>query len=405
MLKNSEQTAKGKLKKKLLVLTTTYPRWRGDTEPAFVHYLSRGLQDAFEVHVLAPHTLNAKTIEALEGVQVHRFRYLPVTWQRLAYEGGIVPRLKQNKWLALQIPFLLFFMFWSGLKLAKKYEVDVIHAHWVIPQGFIALLIKRFCSRSLKVMVTSHGADLFSLNNAFLKRFKARVFARADCVTVVSQAMREFCRNDLGVRRVIHVRSMGIDCKNIFLDRVDHAERSGFIFAGRLVEKKGVRYLLQAFAKLVKERPDEKLLVVGDGTEKKTLMQLSLSLGLEKNVTFRGAVETPELADLFNQAAVAVVPSIIAADGDQEGLGLVAAEALACGCITLVSDLPAIRDVHDDRFLQFRQADMESLYQALVRVLDEPAEARRRSRLLQQKVIRRFDWSRVADEYKTLMGV
>ena len=391
------------MKKKLLVLTTTYPRWRGDTEPAFVHYLSRGLQDAFEVHVLAPHTRNAKIMEMLDGVHVHRFRYLPVTWQRLAYEGGIVPRLKQNRWLALQIPFLFFFMFWSGLRLAKKYKVDVIHAHWVIPQGFIALLVKRFCSRSLRVMITSHGADLFSLNNAFLNRFKAQVFARADCVTVVSQAMRAFCQNDLGMRRIIHVRSMGIDCKNVFLDRVDHAERSGFIFAGRLVEKKGVRYLLQAFAKLVKERPDEKLLVVGDGTEKKTLIQLNQSLNLEKSVTFQGAVETPELAALFNQAAVAVMPSVIAADGDQEGLGLVAAEALACGCITLVSDLPAIQDVHNDRFLQFRQADVESLYQALVRVLDEPAEARRRSRLLQQKVVQRFDWWQVADEYKALM--
>ena len=392
------------MKKKLLVLTTTYPRWRGDTEPAFVHYLSRDLQDAFEVHVLAPHTLNAKIMEMLDGVHVHRFRYLPVTWQRLAYEGGIVPRLKQNKWLVPQIPFLFFFMFWSGLRLAKKYKVDVIHAHWVIPQGFIALLIKRFCSRSSRVIVTSHGADLFSLNNTFLNRLKTQVFARADCVTVVSQAMRTFCQNDLGVRRVIHVRSMGIDCKNIFLDRVDHAGRSGFIFAGRLVEKKGVSYLLQAFARLIKERPDEKLLVVGDGTEKRTLMKLSQTLGLEENVTFQGAVETEELADLFNQTAVAIMPSVIAADGDQEGLGLVAAEALACGCITLVSNLPAIRDVHDDAFLQFRQADMESLYQALARVLNEPAEARRRSRLLQQKVIRLFDWSQVADEYKNLMA-
>ena len=209
--------------------------------------------------------------------------------------------------------------------------------------------------------------------------------------------MRTFCQNGLGVHRVIHVCSMGIDCKNIFLDRIDHAKRSGFIFAGRLVEKKGVRYLLQAFAKLVKERPDEKLLIVGGGTGKKAFMQLSQFLGLDKNVIFQGAVETEELADLFNQAAIAVVPSV------QEGLGLVAAEALACGCITLVSDLRAIQDVHDDGFLQFRQADMESLYQALVRVLDQPAEARRRSRLLQQKVIRLFDWSQVADEYKVLM--
>ena len=145
------------------------------------------------------------------------------------------------------------------------------------------------------------------------------------------------------------------------------------------------------------------MLVVGDGTDKKALIQLSQSLGLDKNVTFRGAVETEELASLFNQAAVAVMPSVIAADGDQEGLGLVAAEALACGCVTIVSDLPTIQDVHNDGFLQFKQANVESLYQALVRVLDEPAEALRRSKLLQQKVIQRFDWSQVADEYKTLM--
>ena len=56
MIKSSEQNAEENLKKKLLVLTTTYPRWQGDTGPAFVHYLSRDLQDAFDVHVLAPHT-------------------------------------------------------------------------------------------------------------------------------------------------------------------------------------------------------------------------------------------------------------------------------------------------------------------------------------------------------------
>ena len=247
------------MKKKLLVLTTTYPRWQGDTEPAFVHYLSRNLQDVFEVYVLTPHTAKAKLTEILEGVNVHRFRYLPVTWQKLAYESGIVPNLKQNKWLALQIPFLFFFMFLSGLKLAKKYKVDIIHAHWIIPQGFIALLIKRFYSDSVKVMVTSHGADLFSLKNPLLNRLKVRVFTKADYVTVVSQAMKKFCQKSLGVQRVIHVRSMGIDCKNVFLDRVDHLERSGFIFAGRLVEKKGVNYLLQAFAKLIKEKPNQKI--------------------------------------------------------------------------------------------------------------------------------------------------
>ena len=80
-----------------------------------MYYLSRGLQDAFEVHVLASHTRNAKIMETLDGVHVHRFRYLPVTWQRLAYEGGIVPRLKQKMACAAN-PFPVLFYVLVGVK-------------------------------------------------------------------------------------------------------------------------------------------------------------------------------------------------------------------------------------------------------------------------------------------------
>ena len=79
----SEST--GKLR--LLVLTSTFPRWHGDHEPAFVFDLARRLTDRFEVTVLAPHAPGALAEEYMDDVRVHRFRYAPERLELLAYEG------------------------------------------------------------------------------------------------------------------------------------------------------------------------------------------------------------------------------------------------------------------------------------------------------------------------------
>ncbi|HEY0675481.1 MAG TPA: hypothetical protein VGD25_04670, partial [Immundisolibacter sp.] len=73
---------------RLLVLTSTFPRWVGDHEPPFVFELSRRLAQQFEVHVLAPHAPGAQLQETLDGVHVQRFRYAPEPLQQLAYDGG-----------------------------------------------------------------------------------------------------------------------------------------------------------------------------------------------------------------------------------------------------------------------------------------------------------------------------
>ena len=79
----------------ILVLTSTFPRWKGDVEPPFVHELARRLTDSFDVHVLAPHAPGSKCHEILDGVHVHRFRYGPAILERLAYQGGILANLKK----------------------------------------------------------------------------------------------------------------------------------------------------------------------------------------------------------------------------------------------------------------------------------------------------------------------
>ena len=81
--------------KSILVLASTYPRWKGDTEPLFVHYLCEQLTSEYRVIVLAPHYPGAEHFEDMDGVLVHRYRYFLPSGERLAYNGGIIQNLKK----------------------------------------------------------------------------------------------------------------------------------------------------------------------------------------------------------------------------------------------------------------------------------------------------------------------
>ena len=387
---------------KILVLATTYPRWKNDHEPAFVHHLAKGLVErGHELIVLAPHTTGSAKQEIIDGVEVKRFQYLPEKWQKLAYEGGIVPKLKRSPFLAWQIPFLLLAMFASAWKTIFKNEIGFVHAHWIIPQGIIACLLRATSRKPFKVMVTSHGADLFAFKQAPFRNLKRLTIRKSDCFTVVSHAMKDYCiENDLAEKEKIIVRSMGVDCEDVFADRIEFKKRSGFVFVGRLTEKKGCDDLLDAFALFLKQFPRETLTIVGDGLDRRALVQQVQSLQIAENVRFVGSVESFQVAEYLNLAKFSIVPSKIASSGDQEGLGLVVVESLSCGCITLVSDLPAIRDVHDCGELQFEAGVPKSLLETMIYAYEHEDRALRLSSDLKEKAQEKFSWKAVVSDYE-----
>ena len=72
-------------RKNLLVVTSTFPRWKGDKEPPFVFELCRQLKRHYNIYVLAPHAPDAAIVEELAGLNVTRFRYFFSPWENLAY--------------------------------------------------------------------------------------------------------------------------------------------------------------------------------------------------------------------------------------------------------------------------------------------------------------------------------
>ena len=392
----------------ILVLTSTYPRWQGDTEPAFVHFLCRRLTNKYRVIVLAPHYPGARGKETVEGVLVYRFRYFFPFAESLAYDGGIIANLKNNilKWLL--VPLFLTSQFFHMILLARKYKVSLIHAHWIIPQGLLAVLARqlRLIPKNIRILCTSHGGDLFSLQSGFLQTLKRFTFRHSDHVTVVSRAMRDYLITmDCGVEN-ISVQSMGVDLTRQFVPDTNAAKTRDIIYVGRLVEKKGVSTLLDAIKLLEKDYPALKVILVGDGPERSSLVQQCRQLGIDKQVEFTGPIANDRVPEFYQSAKIAVVPSIVAADGDQEGLGLVAVEALGCGCATIVSDLPALSDVvtPGENGLVFTAGNAAELKNCITSLLNDASLYNHLTTSGRQAIIDKFDWQAVGARYLEIMA-
>jgi len=376
-----------------------------DAEPPFVYELCRRLTDEFHVHVLAPHASGAAIVEQLAGIQVTRYRYFFPRWESLAYNGGILANLKQNPLRFGLIPFFVLLQLWALLKLLQRRHIDCIHAHWLIPQGIIALMARWFFRSAPPLVTTSHGGDLFGLKGFVFNRLKRRVAKHSAAVTVVSRIMGDVLRTLNVDEDRIHVIPMGVDLSERFVPPDDRGDGKVLLFVGRFVEKKGLAYLIDALPSILTRHSSAKLKIVGDGQERETLRNRVTRLKLNEHVEFLGAVKNESLPAIYRASDVVVFPSVVAGDGDREGFGLVLVEALGCECATVVTDLPAMRDIVSDgqTALVVPQKNADQLAQKIIDLLDDTQLRRRLGKAGREYVLQRFDWRIIAKQYTDLM--
>ncbi|WP_051361931.1 glycosyltransferase family 4 protein [Solimonas soli] len=387
-------------KPRLLVLASTYPRWPNDAEPGFVHELAKRLTMQFDVLVLCPHAPGALKSEHMDGVEVLRYRYAPCHLETLVNDGGIVTNLKRAKWKFLLVPGFVFAQAWQAWRLTRARGIDVIHAHWLLPQGLIAAIVRT------PFVVTSHGADLYALSGKFLDTLKRFVLRRAVAATVVSSAMSDALRG-IGVQMdKVSVLSMGVDVEGRFTVGGGQSRSSDeILFVGRLVEKKGLSYLLRALPIVLHEKPFAHLTIAGFGPEEEQLKSLAESLGISERVHFLGALPQADLPALYRRAAVFVAPFVRASSGDQEGLPVALMEAIACGCPVLVGDVAGLSDLLGEhrREVLFDPRDTRALAKRLVDMLSNPKTHRTRALAMRDDVRKRFNWDQIAQAYASLL--
>ncbi|HUS25625.1 MAG TPA: glycosyltransferase [Candidatus Binatia bacterium] len=385
---------------RLLVLTSSFPRWPQDTDPRFVADLCTELAMRFEVHVLAPHCRGAATAERIGSVQVTRYRYCFERAEVLAYGGGMLPNLRRQPWRLLLVPLFLAGQVLATARLLRTLRPDVVHAHWLIPQGLCALVARALAGSRAPLVCTAHGADVLGLRGSIAMTLLRQVARRCDAAAGVSEPLRERLVALGAARSRTHVLPMGVPERDVSGAR----EPELVAFAGRLVEKKGARVLLEAFARLARQRPRARLVIAGDGPEAAALRLHAGALGVADRVAFAGAQGHEAVLELFERATVAAMPSVTARDGDSEGLGLVMLEAMSCGCPVVASSLAPVRTVieHGVNGWLVPEGDAAALADALARLLEDAAQRQRLAQAARETVRRGYSWARSGERYAAL---
>jgi colanic acid/amylovoran biosynthesis glycosyltransferase len=349
---------------RLLVLASTFPAAQDDGTPAFVRDLAGYQATEFDTLVLVPRVPGARRQEGAGSLIVERFRYFPRRWEDLA-EGAILENLRRrrSRWLQV-LPFLLAEA-WAVRRAVRRHRPDVLHVHWMLPQGLAALVAAGRVPR----VVTTHGGDIYALRDRVSLWSKRRVLRRADAVTAMNSDMTSRLIGLGADPRAVHVLPMGADVETVRsagagIDRVP----GRIVFVGRLVEKKGVAVLLDAVRRL--PPGDWSVEVVGDGPLRAELERRAAGLP----VTFRGSLPRIQVAAAYARSEIVVVPSVSAASGDQDGLPVALLEAMSAGCAVIGSRISGIDAMLDDgeNGLLVPPGDADRLAAAIGALLGDP---------------------------------
>lgn len=387
------------MKPKLLVLASTFPGTPGDGTPAFVLDLAWQQAKEFDVTVLTPMTPGAAAAETMvspegsESVAVIRYRYFFKRWEDLAH-GAILDNLKARKSRLIQVPLLAHFLFYGTRRLVRQLKPAAIHAHWVIPQGILATM----AAPKVPMLVTTHGGDIYALNSAPLLALKRWVFGRAKAITTVNSQMKARLIEWGQPAEKISLLPMGVDTRSVGELAAKTAKVPGqLLVVGRLVEKKGIEYLLEAL-RLLQHRGVTlgKLVVIGDGPIRGELEAKAAGL----NVEFRGQCGRDDVHLAIAQSEVMLIPSVTAANGDQEGLPVTLLEGAAGRVCVIASRLPGIDEVitDDESGLLVPQRDSAALADALEQVLGD-ADLRERLAAGIAESVKRFDINVIGEGY------
>ncbi len=272
------------------------------------------------------------------------------------------------------------------------FEIDIINAHFASSTRIGALLAARH--HRIPCTVTAHAVEIFSSPNIPQIRY---ICDSMDHVIVPSEYNRDYLREEIGIANDITVVPATTQVEK-FQPSAPTVENR-LLTVARLVEKKGYPYGIKAVNKLIEQGYDVEYHIVGTGDRKDHLQQQVKEHGIEDYVEFLGHVSDERLQKELSEAAVFVLPCVIAEDGDRDAMPVVLKEAMASGsaCVsTTVSAIPElITDGHDG--LLIPEKEPEKLASAIQELLDDPKKRKAIASNGRKTVHNKFDISESVD--------
>jgi glycosyltransferase involved in cell wall biosynthesis len=330
---------------RVTMLTTSFPRFSGDDASIFIRRIVEALSKRnVSGTVIVPLDSRESISESAESFIVKRYRYGLFRQGSLAFGAGIMPNLRANPLLLGQVPLFLCAMAFHGARTARS--TDLIHAQW-LASGIAAWGIKFFTGKPYVVSLLGEDAKLIQRN--LLRPLLGFVLRAAGAVTAVNSEVLEQVRVRFSIpKERCHHISTGVSIPSVSEEQISQAfERYKIpssapylLSIARVIPLKGIHHLL----KLMREPALEKMhLVVAGGNDEAAytaqLDEQAKALGITERVHLIGRVSPSEIPALLHGAKAFISAS------SYEGRPNAVMESLAAGCLTIVSDISAHREL------------------------------------------------------------
>jgi len=388
---------------KVILLTSSYPSSSDVVSRNFMTDLVESLTDKeIDIFIICPHQQNLPFREEQKNITIIRFPYwFTASGQKLGGAGGIVPSINRSFLAKVQlIPFFIF-QFIVTMRTVKKEKIDLIHSHWVIPQGFVGALV-RFIT-GIPHVVSIHGTDIHLIHSYRITHPFMNMVARCtNCITTNSSHTNQLLMDVISKKNInSSIIPMGIYPEQFQSESpTSNKKELKILFVGRLIDLKGICHLITAMKTVISMIDNVHLKIIGNGPERVKLEQLTNVLGISSRVQFIDNTGREKLLLHYNDANLFVLPSITI-NGQTEGLGVVLLEAMASGVPVIGSNTGGIPDIITDGVngLLVPPGDPDALAAAIITILENPEMADKFTTEGLKTVKERFSWDKISDQF------
>ncbi len=390
---------------RVLMLTSSYPKFPGDVTAPFIESIAHGIvARGHTVDVVMPYHPQLRR-GADEPVRFFTYRYAPrESWNLWGYAQSMHADTRVRRRMYLLAPFVAAALRRTVAERLRAERYDVVHGHWLVPNA--ALVADLVRSHQAPLVVSLHGSDVFVAERQGLaRRAASATFAHAAAVTACSADLH---RRALALGApAARTRTIpyGVDVHAFSPDaprdgvraRLGVGEDAFLVVAvGRLVEKKGFEDLIDAAARTGGVR-----VVIAGGGDRHAALEVRIR-ETRAPVTLVGALDRATIAGALAAADAVVVPSIVDRAGNVDGLPNVLLEALAAGKPVIATRVAGIPDVVRDEEcgLLVPERDPAALATALRRLVREPETASRLGRAARAIAVERLSWEAAARAFE-----
>ncbi len=325
------------MRRSICMLTNAYPDFPDSSRVAFIRSLAALLSGSgCETTVVAPRVFSASKRRGREGkVEVRRFASF--LGNKLLVEYDRAPMFRLMGYMAAGTL--------ATIRCVRDKKCDMIHAHWAVPAGLMALAAGRVCRKP--VIVTVHGSDILVVpaKSRLVRGLVKYVLKHADAITSVAEHLTDRIVELGAPREKILTFPMSVPTESFASGGETLKGRDGkkVIFSNRaLYPLYNVETLVMAVPAIIDKEPRAKFVIAGDGPEGERLKNLAGELGVAEHVEFIGAIPHERMPEYLRGSAAYVSTAL------SDGASVSLLEAMACGAFPVVADIAANREWIED---------------------------------------------------------